>query len=93
MVRRQRAHWMNEKDDTILEYLDDIGVAEPPAVIHFNLKREGVGFVEKTTKRRLYKLQDLGLVQVVYEKGKYYKITDEGTAYLRGDLDASELDE
>ncbi|WP_240471238.1 hypothetical protein [Halorubrum tropicale] len=84
---------MNEKDDIILEYLDDVGVAEPPAVIHFNISRtEEVDFVEKTTKRRLKRLLGLGLVTLAYEKGRYYEITDEGRAYLAGDLDASELD-
>lgn len=84
---------MNEKDDIILEYLEDIDVAEPPAVIHFNItRREKVSFVEKTTKRRLTKLLDLGLVRVAYEKGRYYEITDDGRAYLAGDLNASEFD-
>lgn len=83
---------MNEKDDAILEYLEDTGVSEPPAVIHFNLTRRGPGFSIRTLKRRLKRLRDLGLVQIDYEEGRYHSISDKGRSYLSGDLDASELD-
>lgn len=83
---------MNEKDDAILEYLEETDVSEPPAVIHFNIELRGSRFSIRTLKRRLKRLRDAGLVQVDYDEGRYHSISNEGRAYLRGDLDASELD-
>lgn len=84
---------MNEKDDIILEYLRDTGVAEPPKVLHFNLIREGADHSIDTTRRRLKRLEKSGLVQIVKEKGAYYEITDAGVAYLAGDLDVDKLED
>lgn len=86
---------MNEKDDILLEYLSDTGSAQPYKVIHWNITvdRRTADFSIDTVRRRLRRLRDLGLVSKVYEKGAYHKITDEGRAYLAGDLDASELDD
>lgn len=86
---------MNEKDDTLLEYLESISPsAEPPTVLHWNIENRGLGdWSLDTTRRRLDRLNSFGLVKIPYEKGKYYKISDEGRAYLRGDLDASELED
>jgi len=84
---------MNEKDDVLLEYLQDTGSAEPPTVIHWNITvdRETGSFSIDTTRRRLSKLKDLGLVEEVKDRGAYHKITPDGKAYLRGDLDVSKL--
>lgn len=84
---------MNEKDDAILEYLEETGVSEPPAVIHFNLSKRGTGFSIRTLKRRLKKLRGAGLVQIDYEEGRYHSISEEGSAYLAGELDVSELED
>jgi len=84
---------MNEKDDVILEYLQETGVSEPPAVIYFNIERRGAEFSLRTLKRRLKKLRKSGLVQVDYQQGSYHSISEDGRAYLAGDLDVSELDE
>jgi len=92
---------MNEKDDIILEYLDSISPsAEPPAVIYFNInrrddefdvsKRTDGGFSKNTLHNRIELLEDLGLVKVVREKGRYRCITEEGRAYLEGEYDAGE---
>lgn len=85
---------MNEKDDVLLEYLQDTGSAEPPTVIHWNITVDrGTGsFSVDTVRRRLSKLKDLGLVAEVKDRGAYHQITEDGRAYLRGDFDASKLD-
>lgn len=83
---------MNEKDDDILEYLNETDVSEPPAVIYFNIQRRGAEFSLRTLKRRLKKLREVGLVQIDYEEGRYHSISEQGRAYLAGDLDASKLD-
>ena len=89
---RNRAHWMNEKDDTILEYLQDVGAAEPPKVIHWNLieDRHQGNFSLKTLRRRLDRLEEAGLIEVARESGPYFRITDRGERYLSGEHDASE---
>lgn len=86
---------MNEKDDILLEYLESIfPSAEPPKVLHYNIKSRSLGdWSIDTTRRRLEKLYSLALVEIPYERGKYYKLTQNGQAYLRGDLDASDLNE
>jgi len=98
---RQRASWMNEKDDILLEYLRSIHPsAEPPKVIHWNVDnrgdelrlgtRAGDMWSTGTTRNRLDDLEDLGLVDVV-GRGSYRIITDAGMEYLDGDLDAGSL--
>jgi len=64
---------MNEKDDIILEYLADIGVAEPLQVIYFNLKERGISFSKSTARRRLERLEEADLVNIAREKGTYYE--------------------
>jgi hypothetical protein len=94
---------MNEKDDIILEHLRDIHPsAEPPAVAHWNIhenpeiydleSRAGGGFVLQTYRNRVNRLQNLGLVSVVNDAGRYRRITEEGLRYLAGELDASALE-
>lgn len=93
---------MNETDDVILEYLRDIRPsAEPPTVIHFNIhnpRRGSLGldarvtdgrFALNTLRNRLDRLEDVGLVEIVREKGRYRAITEDGLRYLRGELDVS----
>lgn len=104
MPRRHRIDGMNEKDDIILEHLRDIFPnAEPPAVAHWNIHenageynleaRVGGGFVLQTYRNRVNRLEeDLGLVKVVNESGRYRRITEAGLEYLAGNIDASELE-
>jgi len=87
---------MNEKDDTLLEYLDEIGVAEPRSVIFWNLEDQyEVDFSIHTCRRRLLRLVDAGLVEIPRgEDSKdttYYRITDRGRGYLAGDYKPEEL--
>lgn len=76
---------MTPMDDRILELLQSVGIVLSPSIIAFNLdvSREGV-------TRRLQELTRHGLVSRV-ERGKY-EITEDGSEYLAGDLDASELE-
>lgn len=95
---------MNEKDDVILEALDHVyPVAIAPTPLHWNIQnplwrkldvesRTGGGFSLNTLRNRLEKLSELGLVEIKRERGSYFALTSEGRDYLRGDLDASELE-
>lgn len=82
---RQRADWMTPMDDQILELLQSAGIVLSPSIIAYNLdvSREGVA-------RRLQELTSYGMVSRV-ERGKY-EITESGSKYLTGDLDAGNLD-
>lgn len=91
---RPRANWMTDNDDTILEFLEDSGLALPPRAMEYNLKTRHQKEVSYSTiNRRLKLLIETGLVEKEYEDGGFYAITDKGRAYLSGDLDASELED
>lgn len=88
MAVRLQAEWMAVTDERILEFLATDGPASPAWIAgdariiqsrsHINL--------------RLRKLLAAGLVEKGMGHG-IYEITDEGEAYLAGELDASELPE
>lgn len=90
---RPRVDWMTGSDDSILELLDESDVALPPRGIEINLQQAGVSISNRTIKRRLKKLHDWGLVDLINEKSSYYAITEKGREYLSGDLNASELED
>ncbi|RZH66998.1 hypothetical protein [Natrinema altunense] len=80
---RKRAEWMTRADDEILEYLGAQGAGTPKSIadeIDRNNNYIGV---------RCRKLASYGLVE--RPSRGFYVITDAGTAYLEGELDASEL--
>jgi DNA-binding PadR family transcriptional regulator len=85
---------MNEVDDAVLELFDhqDDGVWLSPALVHWNLTKvyDATDKSKETVARRMRKLVKRGLLSKVNKKG-YYKITEKGRAYLRGDLDAEDL--
>lgn len=85
-MRRKRGAWMQMGvDDEILELLADSELTLSPQVIAYNIERDRSGVNKRCSelsKRGLLKKPRRGL----------YEITDEGRAYLAGDLDASELD-
>lgn len=84
---------MNEKDETILEYLDRIHPsAESPATIHWNIQDLGLGdWVVRTTRRRIQRLQEAGYVELVSKESLgLRRITEDGRKFLRGEDDASE---
>ena len=89
---RKRANWMNEKDDLILELLQETELALPVTPIHENLRLQGHDFTRRTVRRRLKRLESYGLVgSLLGEKG-YYQISEQGEAYLDGELDVKELE-
>ncbi len=71
-------------DERILEVLN-YGLILSPQVIAKNIEKSRVH-----VSRRLSVLSEYGLVERI-ERG-YYVITDQGRAYLEGDLDASTLE-
>ena len=83
-MRRQRAEWMKPADDRILETLEGQGAGTPKSLAdELEMNNDYVG-------SRCRTLVAYGLVDRV-SRG-LYKITDDGRAYLLGNLDASELE-
>jgi len=81
---RQPAEWMVPSDDRILELLEDEGNLTPRAIEDFG------GPVAGHAQDRLPQLARYGLVTRI-SRG-LYRITDQGRAYLDGDLDVSTLE-
>lgn len=79
---------MTRSDDAILEFLDNHDIALPPMAIAFNL--EGVSY--PTVQRRSARLVESGLLDRYEDPQGYLTITDRGRAYLRGEVDASDLE-
>ncbi len=76
---------MTPMDNRILEVLQSSGLVLSPSIISYNLdvSREAVN-------RRLKELTAYGMVEKV-DRGKY-EISEEGRAYLAGELDADDLE-
>ena len=81
---RQRAEWMNPVDDQILELMRDEGNLTPRAVGDFGIA------VSDYAGDRFAVLRRYGLVERI-SRG-LYRLTDEGRAYLVGELDAADLE-
>lgn len=83
---------MNSLDDSILEFLYEVGgepsVALPPTVIWWNLveDREVSESVSSTFSRRMNKLAEAGLLEQVDESRGYYKLTQLGKSYLEEEM-------
>ena len=84
---------MTGRDDIILELLSESGVALNKKGLELNLQRDGSDVSYSTLQRRLPKLEEAGLIEMVVEKGAWYAITDKGEAYLEGNLDLQDEDE
>lgn len=95
---RPRVPWMNETDDAILEFFEELestglNVWFAPTPVWINLT-QNLGVLEKsrdTISRRMGKLAEMGLLERVDDRRGYYCITDKGMAYLAGELDAEDL--
>ncbi|MCG1002607.1 MULTISPECIES: winged helix DNA-binding protein [Halobacterium] len=92
---------MNEVDDAILEFFEELGevggarVAQPPSPVKHHLV-DVLGTVDRersTFSRRMSKLEERGLLERVGEDTAYYQITEKGLAYLGGELSAGDLEE
>ncbi|MGQ5515406.1 hypothetical protein [Halococcus saccharolyticus] len=86
---RQRAGWMKQHDDPILEYIRDKGALSPLA-----LSREGIvvrlDIGKQHASDRCRELWRYGLL-IQVDRG-LYRLSDAGEAYLDEDLDAVELE-
>lgn len=98
---RPRVPGMNEVDDAILEFFEELGkpggkrVSLPPTPVHHHLT-DSLGTVERdasTFSRRMSTLAERGLLEVEDEEAGYYRISDKGLAYLAGELDAADLED
>lgn len=77
---------MTQADDRILETLEDSGLVLSPKIL-----AENTDYSRHHVARRLSDLVDGDLVEKVDDG--LYQITDQGRAYLAGDLDAEELED
>lgn len=85
---------MGKYDEPILELLAESDVAAPPATVAFNLEWHDLASpAYSTVKRRMRKLAAHGLLKKVETDAGYYAITDQGRAYLAGELDSNELED
>lgn len=80
---RKSADWMNITDERILELLSEEGQFTPSIIA------ERIGKHPKYVNKRCRELQERGLLRNL--RRGLYQITEEGEAYLAGELDASEL--
>ena len=96
---RPRVPWMNELDDTILEFLAELDhPAGEPVVINPQSIYENIVSIRnmsnktaKTISRRMNTLYEHGLLDMAESSGKQYFITEKGLQYLSGEVDADEL--
>ena len=98
---RARVSWMNEADDAVLEYLQELEtdtghrIALPPTAVWYNLVKELdlLDRSQNTVSRRMNILWEAGLLEKADEKRGYYRITDQGIAYLEGQLESNDLEQ
>lgn len=93
---RPRVPWMNEVDDSILEFFNSQGdqVSLPPTAVWYNLAEifEVTDKSRDTVARRMRGLDKAGLLEKVGKQRGYYRITDKGRAYLSGELESEDLE-
>jgi repressor of nif and glnA expression len=83
---RISADWMVLADERILEFLDENGPRSPTKI-----KEEGpIPFSRQHINNRCMKLENYGLTQNI--GNGVYTITEVGERYLKGNLDARELE-
>jgi Fe2+ or Zn2+ uptake regulation protein len=73
----------NRRDEAILAYLADTGLALPPKVLYYNMKVDrNITFSERTLKRRLKLLMEAGLVDRVEGTDGYYRLSPDGQGHV-----------
>ncbi|MCO8266625.1 winged helix-turn-helix domain-containing protein [Haloferax sp. AB510] len=82
---------MTGNDDKILELLAQGRLALSKKAIMVNFELSGIDISYSTVKRRLPMLEDADLVELVREQGGYYRITDQGIAYLNEEFEPPEI--
>lgn len=85
--------WMTKSDDAILEVLDYTDAALSLKAITVNCNRMNRGISYTTSKRRVPKLVEAGLVEPIEENERFYVITENGRKYLQGEHTPADLDE
>ncbi|WP_137288102.1 ArsR family transcriptional regulator [Natronorubrum halophilum] len=81
---------MTRADDAILEFLLNEGnhpIVSTPAVIEAN-----INYKISHVRTRLRKLDSAELVEYYDEDRGLYQISERGKAYLKGELDADDLE-
>lgn len=81
---RQRANWMNPVDDRILELLADEGAGTPKSLA------DSIGHNNDYVGVRCRELAAFGLLR--RPSRGLYLLSEEGQAYLEGELDADDLE-
>ena len=82
---RRHAEWMTLADERILEYLSEMGNHQPSQIA------QEFGFHRKYIGKRCRILEENGFLT---NRGNgVYQITEQGQKYLRGEYDASELND
>lgn len=71
--------------DEILETLEDLDTAVPIGVLDIE-----TGHPKSTLHRAVNRLLDKGYIEKHPNYNSYYRITEKGTGYLHGDVDASD---
>ncbi len=88
---------MKPKDDGVLSYLAEIHpTAIPLTTLYWNLQEiYNVDYSRETLKRRIARLVEVGLVEIPRgldsDKNRFFRISEDGLAYLRGEYKPSEL--
>lgn len=90
---------MNEVDDSILEFLSQLEVdgghyvTQSPTAVWVNLADE-LDILDKsqsTVARRMQRLEKMDLLEKTDENRAYYRITEMGVRYVKGDISRDEL--
>jgi len=82
--------WLVAADSLILWFMSSAArwrLVASPSTVAIN-----IGMSSSHTNRRMSKLEDAGLLEVVDERG-YYRISDKGEAFILGQLDADDLED
>ncbi len=82
---------MTPVDRAILERLKNEGNAE--LVLAPRPISDNTDYARSTVRRHLLELKEHGLVEYYDESASIYKLTDLGRAYLKGLVDADELED
>ena len=90
---RQRPRWMKSKDDLILETLEYTDATLSISGLAFNTELHTSGVSESTLYRRLPDLIEAGLIKKIGPDQRFYRITKNGSSYLKGEFRPPDLDE
>ena len=77
-------------DLVILEFLYEHDLELPPKPLYRNLNRQGHDIGYSTIRGRLPELAEKDLLKK--DSDGYYQLTDLGSAYLAGEIDAADLE-